>query len=77
MVPAERTVTVAIGHGKRAARSIDAFLRNRAGNEQVPPHSNVISGTLVLHSAERPQLKWGDRPRGRAFPVVIRMKGDC
>jgi len=28
MVPAERTVTVAIGHGKKAARSIDAWLRN-------------------------------------------------
>jgi len=27
MVPAERTVTVAIGHGKKAARNIDAFLR--------------------------------------------------
>ena len=27
MVPAERTVTVAIGHGKKAARCIDAFLR--------------------------------------------------
>ena len=26
MVPSERTVTVAIGHGKRAARSIDAWL---------------------------------------------------
>ena len=27
MVPAERTVTVAIGHGKEAARNIDAWLR--------------------------------------------------
>ena len=27
MVPAERTVTVAIGHGKKAARAIDAWLR--------------------------------------------------
>jgi Pyruvate/2-oxoacid:ferredoxin oxidoreductase delta subunit len=27
MVPAERTVTVAVGHGKKAARSIDAWLR--------------------------------------------------
>jgi NADPH-dependent glutamate synthase beta subunit-like oxidoreductase len=27
MVPDERTVTVAIGHGKQAARNIDAFLR--------------------------------------------------
>jgi 2-oxoacid:acceptor oxidoreductase delta subunit (pyruvate/2-ketoisovalerate family) len=28
MVPAERTVTVAIGHGKKAARNIDAWLRD-------------------------------------------------
>jgi len=27
MVPAERTVTVAVGHGKKAARNIDAWLR--------------------------------------------------
>ena len=30
MVPAERTVTVAIGHGKKAARNIDAWLRGTA-----------------------------------------------
>ena len=29
MVPAERTVTVGIGHGKRAARNIDAWLRGQ------------------------------------------------
>jgi NADPH-dependent glutamate synthase beta subunit-like oxidoreductase len=29
MVPAERTITVAVGHGKKAARSIDAWLRDR------------------------------------------------
>jgi 2-oxoacid:acceptor oxidoreductase delta subunit (pyruvate/2-ketoisovalerate family) len=28
MVPSERTVTVAIGHGKKAARNIDAYLRD-------------------------------------------------
>jgi len=27
MVPSERTVTVAVGHGKKAARNIDAWLR--------------------------------------------------
>jgi Pyruvate/2-oxoacid:ferredoxin oxidoreductase delta subunit len=27
MVPSERTVTVAIGHGKKAARNVDAYLR--------------------------------------------------
>jgi 2-oxoacid:acceptor oxidoreductase delta subunit (pyruvate/2-ketoisovalerate family) len=30
MVPAERTVTVAIGHGKKAARNIDAWLSGRS-----------------------------------------------
>lgn len=27
MVPSERTVTIAVGHGKKAARNIDAYLR--------------------------------------------------
>jgi 2-oxoacid:acceptor oxidoreductase delta subunit (pyruvate/2-ketoisovalerate family) len=30
MIPADRTVTVGIGHGKKAARSIDAWLRGSA-----------------------------------------------
>jgi len=34
MVPGERTVTVAIGHGKKAARNIDAWLR---GARYAPP----------------------------------------
>jgi NADPH-dependent glutamate synthase beta subunit-like oxidoreductase len=34
MVPSERTVTVAVGHGKKAARHIDAWLR---GEAYVPP----------------------------------------
>ena len=47
MVPAERTVTVAIGHGKKAARGIDAWLREgtvrragqaRAGRVRRPQH---------------------------------------
>jgi len=34
MVPAERTVTVAIGHGKKAARHIDAWLRGKVFSRQ-------------------------------------------
>ena len=30
MVPAERNVTVAVGHGKKAARCVDAYLRGEA-----------------------------------------------
>ncbi len=37
MVPSERTVTVAIGHGKKAARNIDAWLRS-AVREPAPRH---------------------------------------
>jgi 2-oxoacid:acceptor oxidoreductase delta subunit (pyruvate/2-ketoisovalerate family) len=37
MVPSERTVTVAIGHGKKAARNIDAWLRETT-YEPVPKH---------------------------------------
>ncbi|MFA7400313.1 MAG: NAD(P)-binding protein [Sideroxydans sp.] len=35
MVPSERTVTVAVGHGKKAARNIDAWLRG--ATQEVPP----------------------------------------
>ncbi|MCC7433555.1 MAG: NAD(P)-binding protein [Methanoregulaceae archaeon] len=35
MAPSERTVTVAVGHGKKAAKNIDAFLRNEAVEPKV------------------------------------------
>jgi NADPH-dependent glutamate synthase beta subunit-like oxidoreductase len=41
MVPAERTVTVAIGHGKRAARNIDGWLRSEPYRE--PPRREPAS----------------------------------
>ncbi len=40
MVPAERNVTVAIGHGKKAARNIDAWLR---GEAFVPPPKHSVA----------------------------------
>ncbi len=40
MVPAERTVTVAVGHGKKAARHIDAFLR---GTTYQPPAKHPVA----------------------------------
>ena len=41
MVPGERTVTVAIGHGKKAARAIDAWLRGE--RLQIPPKHEVAT----------------------------------
>jgi NADPH-dependent glutamate synthase beta subunit-like oxidoreductase len=40
MVPAERNVTVAIGHGKKAARNIDAWLK---GQTYVPPPKHSVA----------------------------------
>ena len=40
MVPAERNVTVGIGHGKKAARHIDAWLR---GEEHVPAPQREVA----------------------------------
>ena len=40
MVPAERTVTVGVGHGKKAARHIDAWLR---GVELEPPPKHELA----------------------------------
>jgi 2-oxoacid:acceptor oxidoreductase delta subunit (pyruvate/2-ketoisovalerate family) len=41
MVPSERTVTVAVGHGKKAARNIDAWLRG--GEYHHPPKHELVS----------------------------------
>ncbi len=46
MVPAERNVTVAIGHGKKAARHIGAWLR---GGEYVAPAKHEIAGFETLN----------------------------
>jgi 2-oxoacid:acceptor oxidoreductase delta subunit (pyruvate/2-ketoisovalerate family) len=45
MVPAERTVTVAVGHGKKAARHIDAWLR-RDAYAPAPKHEPAEFGRL-------------------------------
>jgi len=47
MVPGERTVTVAIGHGKKAARHIDGWLR---GTARTPPPKQEIAGFERLNA---------------------------
>jgi len=41
MVPSERTVTVAVGHGKKAARNIDAWLAG--GTYDAPPKHEIAT----------------------------------
>ncbi|MCB1540380.1 MAG: NAD(P)-binding protein [Rhodoblastus sp.] len=47
MVPSERTVTVAVGHGKKAARHIDAWLR---GQTYAPAPKHEIAGFDKLNT---------------------------
>jgi formate dehydrogenase beta subunit len=46
MVPSERTVTTAVGHGKKAARHIDAWLRRAARKE---PAKHPIASFAMLN----------------------------
>ena len=46
MVPSERTVTVGVGHGKKAARHIDAWLR---GAHYAPPPKHEIASFEMLN----------------------------
>jgi len=47
MVPSERTVTVGVGHGKKAARHIDAWLR---GTEYVPAPKHEMAAFDKLNA---------------------------
>ena len=61
MVPSERTVTVGIGHGKKAARNIDAWLRGTA-YQPAPKHELATFNMLHpwyfsdAHKTVRPML---------------------
>ena len=46
MVPSERTVTVGVGHGKKAARHIDAWLRG-AATTSAPKHPSATFDLLT------------------------------
>jgi Pyruvate/2-oxoacid:ferredoxin oxidoreductase delta subunit len=74
MVPSERSVTIATGHGKHAARHIDAFLR---GEKYVRGPRNDIIGHERLHLWYRthaPQVEQDRLPidrRGAGFDEVL------
>jgi Pyruvate/2-oxoacid:ferredoxin oxidoreductase delta subunit len=60
MVPAERTVTVAIGHGKKAARSIDAWLR---GGQYAGAHKHDLAAFGGLNTWYYSDAPHAVRPR--------------
>jgi formate dehydrogenase (NADP+) beta subunit len=74
MVPSERTVTVAVGHGKKAARSIDAYLRGEAP-AKVAKHPVVTFDMLHLpfysDAARQPQPHLESSQRASTFDEVV------
>ncbi len=74
MVPAERTVTVGVGHGKKAARNIDAWLRGEALAGQAK-HAGVTFDELNLwyfgDAARRAQRELPPEERTADFDEVV------
>jgi NADPH-dependent glutamate synthase beta subunit-like oxidoreductase len=74
MVPAERTVTVGVGHGKRAAREIDAWLGGTE-LERPPKHSTATFDMLNLwyfgDAARRQQPELEPSERVGGFEEVV------
>ncbi|EJX05631.1 glutamate synthase (NADPH) small subunit, partial [gut metagenome] len=55
MIPGDRNVTVAIGHGKRAARHIDAWLRGEVLAEESPAELATFSRLNTWYYADAPK----------------------
>jgi NADPH-dependent glutamate synthase beta subunit-like oxidoreductase len=74
MVPAERTITVGVGHGKKAARHIDAYLR---GTEDLRPPKHDVADFDSLHlwyfgdAARRMQHELAPDDRVADFDEVV------
>ena len=74
MVPSERTVTVAVGHGKTAARHIDAYLRGTLYT--TPPRPEIASYEKLnlwffTEAAQRAQAQVRLGPRLYSFEEVV------
>jgi len=55
MVPSERTVTVAVGHGKKAARHIDAWLRGDIHTQPEKPELATFENLNTWYYDDAPQ----------------------
>ncbi len=69
MVPSERSVTIATGHGKKAARYIDGYLRHAPYQ---PQEKHPVVGHERLHLWYRTDAPQQDQPE---LPLVERLQG--
>jgi NADPH-dependent glutamate synthase beta subunit-like oxidoreductase len=74
MVPAERTVTVGVGHGKKAARHIDAWLRDTApaaAAKHAPVTFDMLNLWYFGDAAPRQQAEAEPEQRVSGFGEVV------
>jgi len=74
MVPSERTVTIGVGHGKRAAREIDAWLQGSEANHRVkhPPATfEMLNLWYFGDAARRQQPELTPSARVAGFEEVV------
>lgn len=74
MVPSERTVTIATGHGKKAARNIDAYLLDTLLPAREKPPVVRFSDLHVWYSTDaavRPQPRLDGEVRTASFGEVV------
>ncbi|HEX5198843.1 MAG TPA: NAD(P)-binding protein [Actinoplanes sp.] len=74
MVPAERTVTVAVGHGKAAARNIDAYLRGLPAPQAARPPVAAFADLHLWYfgdAARRGQAERDPAERVTDFTEVV------
>jgi len=74
MVPSDRSVTIAVGHGKQAARHIDAFLSD--ATYQRPPRNPLIDHEKLQlwYRTAAPQVEQDRIPvdrRGQSFEEIL------
>ena len=74
MVPSDRTVTIGVGHGKKAARNIDAWLRGET-YAKAPKHDLATFDKLHVwyytDAAQRPQNHLEMKKRMSSFEEVV------
>src|SRR5665811_643405 len=74
MVPSERTVTIGVGHGKRASREIDAWLRGERAEHPAkhPPATfEMLNLWYFGDAARRQQPELGTSERVAGFEEVV------
>ncbi len=64
-VPSERTATIAIGHGRRAARGIDAFLSGHEVDDPAPPELASFDRLNTWYYSDAPRTRRPELDRVR------------